>query len=111
MPSNRFKIPDLPLNSADNFIRGVRVGGRKLCVIKDNGKYFVVKNRCPHAGGDLSGGWCENGSLICPLHRHAFDLNTGRGAPGQGNYIDTYPVELVDGELFVTLPAWWEFWK
>jgi nitrite reductase (NADH) small subunit/3-phenylpropionate/trans-cinnamate dioxygenase ferredoxin subunit len=31
-----------------------------------------------HAGAPLKNGWCERGKVICPFHRHEFDLISGR---------------------------------
>ena len=101
--------PDV-LNGAD-FIKRVEVSGRKLCVVKISDKIFVIQNSCPHAGADLSSGWCRNGNIVCPYHRHEFDLATGRGIAGQGNYVNTYPVESRDDGIYVGLKdSWWKFW-
>lgn len=74
-------------------IRNVKINGKKICLIRDGTVLHATSSRCPHAGADLSHGWCEAGRLICPYHRHAFDLQTGRGDPGQGDYITIYPLE------------------
>lgn len=81
-----------------DFIRQIDLAGKKLCLLRNEGKVRLVQNMCPHAGGTLSGGWCERGKLICPIHRYAYDLENGRGAEGQGDYIDIYPLrEETDG--------------
>lgn len=86
------KIPE------GDFIRQIDLAGKKLCLLRNEGKIHLVQNMCPHAGGTLSGGWCEHGKLICPIHRYAYDLENGRGAEGQGDYIDIYPLrEETDG--------------
>lgn len=106
-----FKIYLQYVNGSEDFIRTVHVAGKKLCIIKLEGEYFAVQSKCPHAGADLSNGWCTNGNLICPYHRHEFDLKTGRGAEGQGNYINTYPVELREDGLFIGIESpCWKFW-
>ncbi len=98
------------LNEED-FIKRIEVSGRRLCAVKTNGKIFVVQNKCPHAGADLSQGWCSNGNIVCPYHRHEFDLNTGRGKAGQGNYIYTYPTEMKEDGIYVGLKdSWWKMW-
>lgn len=83
---------------AGDFIRQVTVAGKKLCLLRHDNQLHLIQNSCPHAGGILSGGWCERGMIICPIHRYAYDLENGRGAKGQGDYIDIYPVrEDADG--------------
>lgn len=81
-----------------DFIRQVVIAGKKLCLLRNEGRIYLVQNTCPHAGGILSGGWCSNGMLICPIHRYGYSLENGRGAAGQGDYINIYPVrEEPDG--------------
>lgn len=90
-----------------DFVQQINVDGKKLCMIKDKGNLYVVQNTCPHAGGTLSGGWCKNGYLICPVHRYEYNLRTGRGAEGQGDYIDIYPLEHRPDGLYVGLKVNW----
>jgi 3-phenylpropionate/trans-cinnamate dioxygenase ferredoxin subunit len=98
------KIFDTEILQHNDFIRPIQVQGKKLCLIKSEAEFFVTQLRCPHAGADLSLGWCKDGNLVCSYHRHEFDLKTGRGAAGQGNYINTYPVEVRDDGIYVGLP-------
>jgi len=94
-----------------DFVKRVDVSGKKLCAIKTKGRIFVTQTKCPHAGADLSFGWCSNGNIVCPYHRHEFDLSTGRGKAGQGDYIKVYPIETrVDGIYVGLKDAWWKFW-
>lgn len=83
-----------------DFIRQIHVAGKKLCLLRNGGKLYLVQNSCPHAGGILSGGWCEKEMLICPIHRYAYSLENGRGAEGQGDYIDIYPLEARPDGLY-----------
>lgn len=81
----------------------VKIAGRHICLIRHQDQLYATSVRCPHAGADLSGGWCEGGRLICPYHRHAFDLQNGRGDPGQGNYITIYPLKQENGQWYIGL--------
>src|SRR5690554_5985525 len=54
-------------------LRKVKISGRNICLIRHQDKLYASSVRCPHAGADLTGGWCERGRLICPYHRHAFN--------------------------------------
>lgn len=91
----------------DDFIKIANADGKKICVIKQQGKFFAVQNTCPHAGGLLSGGWCKEEKIVCPIHRYEYSLTTGRGAEGQGDYIDIYPTELKEDGLYVGLKQSW----
>ncbi|GAA4794724.1 hypothetical protein GCM10023231_23920 [Olivibacter ginsenosidimutans] len=88
-------------------IKKIKVAGKNVCLIHGENQYYATGSTCPHAGADLSKGWCANGRLVCPYHRHAFDLLTGRGDPGQGNYISTYPLAWRNDELYIGLPLSW----
>ncbi|MCL4640956.1 MULTISPECIES: Rieske (2Fe-2S) protein [Olivibacter] len=86
---------------AVNTIRKVRIGGKTICLIDYEQELFATSYKCPHAGADLSAGWCENKQIICPYHRHAFDLSNGHGAAGQGNYINVYALEKRGEDWYV----------
>lgn len=95
------EIPD------DEFVKQVSVNGKKICLIRHQKELYAVQNTCPHAGGTLSGGWCKNGLLVCPIHRWEYSLNTGRGAEGQGDYIDIYPIEEKPDGIYIGLKENW----
>ncbi|MGY4384192.1 nitrite reductase/ring-hydroxylating ferredoxin subunit [Pedobacter sp. UYP24] len=101
---------ELPEN---NFIKEIKVEGKKFCLIKEEDNFYVVQNTCPHAGGILSGGWCSNGHIVCPIHRWEYNLENGRGASGQGDYIDIYPVEKRADGLYIGLKEslWKKLWS
>ena len=106
-----FKIFSSDVLIGSDFVKRIEVSGKKLCVVKTANKIFVIQNKCPHAGAELSAGWCHNGNIVCPYHRHEFDLTTGRGIAGQGNYVNTYPTELRGEGIYVGLDdRWWKFW-
>jgi nitrite reductase/ring-hydroxylating ferredoxin subunit len=94
-------INDVPPSS----LRKVQAGGKNICLVNDNGQYFAVAATCPHAGADLSKGWCNNGQLVCPFHRYTYNLSTGRGAPGQNDYVTTYTVEVRNDGVYVNITS------
>ncbi len=82
------------------------------CVAVDDGRAIVIRvgdevvafeNRCLHQDSKLEGGRIERGRLICPLHFWRYEAATGRHLGGRGSLL-SYPVEVVDGEVFVELP-------
>jgi nitrite reductase/ring-hydroxylating ferredoxin subunit len=85
----------------EDFVEMAKADGKKICVIKHEGKFSAIQNTCPHAGGILSGGWCKEGNIVCPIHRWEYNLTTGRGAEGQGDYINIYPTKLKEDGLYV----------
>lgn len=105
------KVFDSSVHTQRNFIKQITVNGKKLCVVKSEAGIVFTQPYCPHAGGGLSGGWCKDGRLVCPIHRYEYDLKTGRGAPGQGDYIDIYPTELRDDGVYVGIKEKFGFLK
>jgi len=97
----------------DEFVMQLNVAGKKLCLVRHQEQIFAVQNTCPHAGGILSGGWCKNGHLVCPIHRWEYNLQTGRGATGQGDYIDTYPVQVKPDGIYIGIKEslWKKLWS
>jgi nitrite reductase/ring-hydroxylating ferredoxin subunit len=90
------------------FIRRINAGGKSICVVGYQGKVYALGARCPHAGGDLSSGWCNNSKLVCPIHRYSYDLATGRGSPGQNDYINVYPVKISEQTVYIGVSSFWE---
>lgn len=99
---------DMEIPEGD-FVKLIKLEGKKICLIKYENNLYAVQNTCPHAGGILSGGWCKNGHIVCPIHRYEYSLQTGRGATGQGDYIDIYPVEERVNGVYIGLKE--SFWK
>ncbi len=106
------KIYDFKLHGSEpqlkGSVRSVEVENKRICLVYDGQNYYAMDDRCPHAGARFgAGGWCEQGQLICPVHRHKFDVQTGRGS--MGDYVETYLVEKREEGVFVGFKRkkWW----
>ncbi len=105
------KLPIEVTAIKENELIKINAERKQLCLVKYDDEFFATKTKCPHAGADLSQGKCVNGEIECPFHRYRYDLKTGRGTAGQGDYLQTYPVKSEKGELYVGFEdAWWKFW-
>ncbi|MGZ3945337.1 MAG: Rieske (2Fe-2S) protein [Mucilaginibacter sp.] len=102
-----YRIPGIP-DLDQPFIKRVKAGNKNICLVGYERKVFALAARCPHAGGDLSQGWCKNQQLVCPVHRYAYDLQTGKGSPGQNDFVTTYPVEIRDNAVYIGISTFWE---
>jgi 3-phenylpropionate/trans-cinnamate dioxygenase ferredoxin subunit len=102
-----FKISE-PVNTDQPFIKIVIAGNKALCLVNDDKKLSVLSARCPHAGGDLSKGWCADGKIFCPLHRYSFNLVTGKGSEGQFDFIEVYPFEARADGIYVGIETFFE---
>jgi nitrite reductase/ring-hydroxylating ferredoxin subunit len=72
----------------------VEVGGRSIGVFNVGGRFFALRNSCPHQGAPLCRGsiqgtafeskpgeyrWGREGEILrCPWHGWEFDITTGR---------------------------------
>jgi 3-phenylpropionate/trans-cinnamate dioxygenase ferredoxin subunit len=101
------KLSELEILPDDDFVKSVQVNKKRICLIKTEDRWFATQAKCPHAGADLSQGWCKNGKLICPFHRYEYDLQSGNGSPGQDDYIDTYPLQIRQDGIYI---GWKESW-
>jgi nitrite reductase/ring-hydroxylating ferredoxin subunit len=74
----------------------VEIDGFQLAVFLDKGNVFVIDNYCPHAGGNLAGGFVEDGCAVCPWHYWPFRLANGELRDSPGVKIRTYKTRLME---------------
>jgi nitrite reductase (NADH) small subunit len=80
------------------------VGDEEVAVFRQrDGRIFAVQNRCPHRHGPLADGIIGRGQLICPLHAHTFDLQTGQGPAHE--CLKTYEISIHDEQMLLKLPT------
>src|SRR5687768_18296864 len=79
------------------------VGGEELAVFRQrDGRLFATQNRCPHKQGPLSEGMVGSGRVICPLHAHQFNLETGCGGETE-ECLKVYNVQEINGNIMLAL--------
>ncbi len=76
-------------------------GEVSIAVFYHDGQVYALRNRCPHAGVALDDGNVEKGIVTCVSHRARFELATGRCLDPFTTDIDTFPVTVVDAEVWV----------
>ncbi len=82
----------------------LRFGARRLVLARTAEGYVAFDDRCTHRGGPLSDGALACGVVQCPWHGSQFDVRTGAVKHGPAEEgIATYPVEVRDGRVRVTL--------
>jgi nitrite reductase (NADH) small subunit len=74
----------------------VEIGGFQLAVFLSGGQVYVMDNYCPHAGGNLAGGWVEDGCAVCPWHYWSFKVETGELRDVPGVAVKTYKARLFE---------------
>jgi nitrite reductase (NADH) small subunit len=94
---NLGRIDKIALGHARTFI----VGTEEIAVFRQrDGRIFATQNRCPHKQGPLAEGVAGGGKVICPLHAHKFNLETGEGSE-KGECVKVYKVTEVNGEILL----------
>jgi nitrite reductase (NADH) small subunit len=106
-------VDELPQGSR----RIVQVDRREIAVINEDGRYYAIRNRCPHQGGPVGRG--EIGGtllpsdpgrlqyglpgrvLTCPWHHWEFDLEDGSAIFDRKMRVKTYDVIVDGGEIRV----------
>jgi nitrite reductase/ring-hydroxylating ferredoxin subunit len=84
-------------------MRLVRAEGKPVLFIKQNGKIYVIDDRCPHMGCRLSGGNLDGGLIVCPCHDWRFNLDTGEYENQPAYKLVTYPFKVEAGKIWVKI--------
>lgn len=100
------KVSELPPSGR----RIVRVNGREIGVFNVKGRYYALRNLCPHQSaplclGELTGltvsdepgeiEWTREGEILrCPWHGWEFDILSGRTVFQSRNRVKTYDVRV-----------------
>ena len=75
-----------------------------IAVVRFEGEVYAIEDMCSHAEVPLSEGDVDGTTLECWLHGSRFDLRTGKptGLPAT-EPVPVYPVEIRDGDIYVSL--------
>jgi len=87
-------------------VRGVEIGDRQLALYNVGGTFYATDDICTHVKAYLSKGVVDGDTIECPLHKGRFHIPTGRPltAPVKwGAAICVYPVQVMDGEIYVQI--------
>ena len=95
-------IDDIPQRGA----RCVNTGFGRIAVFRTaQDEVFAIDDRCPHKGGPLSEGMVHGRAVTCPLHNMVISLESGTAQGADEGEVQTYPVQVEDGRLFIALSA------
>ena len=94
------RVDDVPVGEGRTLV----VDGTQIAVFRlRDGSIRAVDAVCPHKGGPLADGLSDDCVVVCPLHGHTFDLDTGSEVTGAGMSVRSYRVDEVDGTVRVTV--------
>jgi nitrite reductase/ring-hydroxylating ferredoxin subunit len=81
--------------------RAVKVDGRSIALFQHQGSVYATDNQCPHMGYPLTRGRVRNGVLTCDWHGWSYDMKGGGCFTGGCDDLDTFPVEVRDGGIYI----------
>lgn len=109
--------------TADQLTNGIRevvkVGDRNILLLNHDNQLYAVENTCPHLKLPLKKGKIENGAIVCPWHRSAFNLNSGAvqtwcpwppvvgsvlGKVSTEKSLPVFPIKVEDGSILIDIP-------
>lgn len=76
---------------------------RTIGLFRHDGEFYATDNRCPHMGFPLTYGSVDDGILTCPWHHARFEVSCGDTFDPFADDVQTYPVEVRDGDVYVDL--------
>jgi len=80
----------------------VIINSKRICLVRHTDKFYAVQDSCSHSGESLSKGHINYlGEVICPLHNHCFDLQTGREISSRSVDLKTYPIKIDESGFFI----------
>lgn len=77
--------------------------GKSLALFNVEGDLYAIDDSCPHQGASLCGGRLDGRVIQCCAHGLRFDLRSGSLLNSTQVKVATYPVEVVDGQVFIIL--------
>ena len=84
--------------------RVVRTASGNIAVFRtESDEVFALDDRCPHKGGPLADGMLAGDQVVCPYHAFRYDSRTGECDQAGRCPVATYPVEVSDGAVHVTV--------
>lgn len=94
-------VTDCPVGRA----RYVETGGHELAVfhLENPDRIIVIRNSCPHAGGNLAAGDICGDTVTCPWHQWNFNLDDGACTLSPQVRLRRYESRVEDGFVFVLL--------
>jgi 3-phenylpropionate/trans-cinnamate dioxygenase ferredoxin subunit len=99
----------------------IRIAGREVGIFNIQGQFYALKNSCAHQGARVCLGkvvgttlpssvytfsYGKEGQILrCPWHSWEYDITTGEAVFDPAVKIVTYPVEIDDEKVFVTISS------
>jgi nitrite reductase (NADH) large subunit len=101
------RVDDFPYDGG----QAIKHGKTQIAVYRfaSRNEWYAVQNMCPHRrefvlSRGILGDQAGKPKVACPVHKKTFSLETGKCMSGEDYTVETFPVKVEDGEVFVKLP-------
>ena len=74
---------------------------RSVALFNVDGRIYATNNQCPHMGYPLTRGTVRHGVVTCDWHGRSFDLAGGGCFMPGCDDLETFPVELRNGDVWI----------
>lgn len=98
------EVTDVPANGGACAL----IEGRQIAIFHfaRRGEWYATQNMCPHRqqmvlARGMIGSQAGEPKVACPFHKKTFSLQTGACLSGEEYAIETYPVRVVAGRVYV----------
>jgi len=81
--------------------QALKVNGRSLHLLDEEGELTLYSSRCPHMGGEVGH---QGDKFRCPLHGWEFKKENGECINVEGESLEQYPVWEEGGKVFAQIP-------
>jgi len=88
---------------AEDSITALDLGEHGMVLIRQNGEFYALPDRCTHARYPLNDAELLNGKIKCAHHGATFDLRSGRPTLPAVKKIRLYDVEVENGRVLVSV--------
>lgn len=100
-------VADFPIDGGAT----IKYGQSQIAVFNfaSRGEWYATQNMCPHKKAfvlsrGIVGDAADEPKVACPLHKKTFSLKTGDSLQGEEYRVQTFPVRVDDGQVFLELP-------
>jgi nitrite reductase (NADH) large subunit len=101
------RVDDFPYDGGQT----IKHGNTQIAVFRfaSRNEWYATQNMCPHRrefvlSRGILGDQAGAPKVACPIHKKTFSLESGKCLTGENFSIETFPVKVERGEVFVKLP-------
>lgn len=89
---------------APDSVKEALVDGYPYAICRVGDRVHALGGVCPHRGGPLGQGRIHQGRVVCPFHLWEFDCHTGENDYDPTERVETFEVQVEDGQILLRLP-------